>query len=198
MIKILIKIIIVLLILVFFLFPAKTFKEYEHLKNPKMRAIPRQKMLVVKSIGNPNVVGGAAFKTLFKTFYTLKKNNKGLKMSAPKARWPNTPETQKNEWVGIYGLPIPATVETLPQGTEKSSPDVKIEYWEYGAVAEILHVGPYNEETPTIEKLHKFISDSGYKITGPHEEEYLKGPGMFFKGDPKKYQTIIRYCVKNI
>jgi hypothetical protein len=40
------------------------------------------------------------------------------------------------------------------------------------------------------------VLDSGYVIAGEHEEEYIKGPGMFSKGDPEKYLTIIRYRVK--
>ena len=47
------------------------------------------------------------------------------------------------------------------------------------------------DATPTIEKIKTFISERGYEINGDHEEEYLKGPGMFFKGNPKKYRTII-------
>ena len=68
--------------------------------------------------------------------------------------------------------------------------------WEYGDVAEMLHVGPYDREEPTIAKLKQFIKECGYEIVGEHEEEYLKGPGMFSKGNPDKYLTIIRYRVK--
>ena len=69
--------------------------------------------------------------------------------------------------------------------------------WEYGQVAEILHVGPYSEEEPTIRKLLDFIKNSGYATTGEHEEEYLKGPGTFSMGNPAKYLTIVRYRLKN-
>ena len=75
---------------------------------------------------------------------------------------------------------------------------LKLETWEYGEVAEILHIGSYATENPTVEKLHQFITESGYEIVGPHEEEYLKGPGMFGKGNPDKYQTIIRYPVARV
>ncbi len=67
--------------------------------------------------------------------------------------------------------------------------------WRYGTVAEILHVGSYATETPTIERLHQFIADQGYEIAGPHEEEYLKGPGMWGVKE-KDYLTIIRYQVR--
>jgi hypothetical protein len=55
-------------------------------------------------------------------------------------------------------------------------------------------VGPYDKEPPTVEKLMKFIADKGYVVAGPHEEEYLTGPGMV--AEPSKYWTIIRYQVK--
>jgi len=68
--------------------------------------------------------------------------------------------------------------------------EVKIETWEYGTVAQILHLGPYDQEYPTVERLHKFIADSGYELAGPHEEEYLTSP------DAKVQKTIIRYPIR--
>jgi len=189
---------IVLLTLVFFIAGCccrTDFSKYDVLKEPKINNIPAQKMLVVEVKGDPNEAGKKAFSTLFKTYYKIKKQMKGFEMSAPKARWPKPFNTPKNEWIGLYALPIADTVSELPK-QDDASVQVRIETWEYGDVAEILHIGPYGDETPTIEKLYKFIDDSGYKISGPHEEEYLKGPGMFFKGNPKNYKTIIRYTVK--
>jgi len=146
----------------------------------------RQKMIVVEAKGDPNVVGKDAFGLLFKTFFSLK----GVQMAAPRARWENIATDPKDQWVGFYGLPIPDSVTELPEGVR----GVRIEDWEYGEVAEILHLGPYSEETPTILKLHEFIRESGCEIAGPHEEEYLKGPGM--AASPEDFWTIIRYRVK--
>jgi hypothetical protein len=67
---------------------------------------------------------------------------------------------------------------------------VTLEEWSYGDVAEVLHVGPYAEEPPTIQRLHEFIAGQGYEIAGPHEEEYLTRPNARL---PK---TIIRYPVR--
>ena len=63
-------------------------------------------------------------------------------------------------------------------------------------MAEILHVGPYNVEQPDIERLLNFIKLQGYRVFGDHEEEYVKGPGMMFAGDPNNYLTIIRLRVE--
>jgi len=159
---------------------------YESLRRPRLTRMARQKMIVVEAKGDPNAVGKDAFGLLYKTFFGLK----GVRMAAPRARWLNIATDPKDQWVGLYGLPIPDSITQLPEGIQ----GVRIEDWEYGEVAEILHVGPYAEETPAIAKLHEFIRESGYEIAGPHEEEYLKGPGM--AASPSDYRTIVRYPVK--
>lgn len=174
---------------------APDLSKYQYLEEPQITTMPKQKMLVVELQGDPNITGKKAFPALIKTFYKLDKDVRG-KMSAPRARWPKPFDTPRTEWVGIYGLGVSEGVNELPKRAPEIDPKVVIEYWEYGEVAEILHIGSYSGETPTIEKLHKFIEDSGYKIVGPHEEEYLKGPGMFWKGNSKRYQTIIRYEIE--
>lgn len=166
--------------------------KYQHLKEPRISEMPNQKMLVVAAKGDPNVVGTKAFGILFSTYF---KTVKGGKMQIPRARWPHDLGTQLDEWQGLYALPVPESVDRLPELKPEPGFTVKLETWDYGTVAEILHVGPYNLEEPAVEKLKKFIHDSGYYIDGLHEEEYLKGPGMFGRGDPKKYHTIIRYRI---
>lgn len=112
---------------------------------------------------------------------------------APRARWSVAFDAKKEDWIGVYGLPVSDTVRELP--APKKDLQVKLTTWEYGTVAEILHIGPYSQETPTIEELKSFIAANGYEITGDHEEEYLKGPGLW-PTDPHKYYTIIRYRVQ--
>ncbi|HEY4761815.1 MAG TPA: GyrI-like domain-containing protein [Thermoguttaceae bacterium] len=171
----------------------KLYKALEPFLTPQIKEMPDQKMLEYRVEGDPNIVGGKAFGMLYQAYYSLKEVDKAKNIT-PRARWSATfTETPKDKWIGIYGLPVPNSVSSLPQGAD---PNVKISNWKYGTVAEILHVGSYLEERPTIEKLHNFIKASGYKISGYHEEEYVKGPTTFSKGDPKKYLTIIRYPVE--
>ena len=68
--------------------------------------------------------------------------------------------------------------------------------WDYGDVAEILHVGGYDKEEPTMARLKAFVTGQGYKTLAGHEEEYIKGPTMSGRGDPESYLTIIRYRVQ--
>ncbi len=173
--------------------------QFEYLKEPQVRATPDQKVLVVEARGDPTAVGSQAFGLLFKTYFKLKGVPKGPRQPAPRARWPLSPNTPKEQWVGRYALPVPESVDSLPtQEAGASGLRAELTAWKYGDVAEILHVGPYDREEPAIRTLTQFIKDNGYEITGEHEEEYIKGPGVFFKGNPEKYLTIIRYRVKKV
>jgi len=198
--KYVITIVIVLFIVLafvvsmFFIPQGPDLSAYAFLKEPRIAKLPDQRMLEVRVTGDPTTAGKDAFGQLFKVFYALKRKTGGLEMAAPRARWPKSFDTPRNEWVGIYGLPISQTITALPD--QDAAIKAVIATWEYGEVAEILHVGSYATETTTIRKLHAFIEQQGYEISGPHEEEYLKGPGMFLKGDPDTYRTIIRYTIK--
>ncbi|MEE8400218.1 MAG: hypothetical protein V3S89_14490 [Desulfobacterales bacterium] len=170
--------------------------QYEFLRVPRMTSMPAQKMIVVEAKGDPNEVAGKAFGLLFETFYKVKGDVEGMSMAAPRGRWAIPVEAPKSQWIGQYGLPVPQQLNRLPDIEADPGYSVSLEIWDYGDVAEILHIGAYDKEEPTIARLAQFIEDSGYVIIGEHEEEYVKGPGMFFKGNPEKYYTIIRNRVK--
>jgi hypothetical protein len=160
---------------------------------PKIVEMPSQKMAVVTGRGSPDEVFARLMPALYGSAYTLKFDlkKKGLptfKVTGLRARYPDIPGTAKEQWTQIIGLPVPDDTTSLPQKLPEIQ--VKLETWKYGTVAEILHLGSYAEETANIERLHKFIEDSGYEISGPHEEEYLTMP------DAKVPKTIIRYEVK--
>ncbi len=160
---------------------------------PRLIKKPKQKMAVVVSHGDPNVVGSKVFPALYGAVFThkfaLKKAGKEtFTVEPPRARWPDLPGTPKDQWTGIWGIPIPANTRKLPQ--KDPEVEVKIETWQYGTVAEIMHIGPYSEEGPTVARLHEFIAANGYAIAGSHEEEYLTRPTA------KVMKTVIRYPVK--
>jgi len=155
--------------------------------------MPPQKMAVVRGKGTPDKVFSEVLPALFGSVFTLKFDlkKKGLptfKVSGLCARYPDAHLVPKEEWTHIIGLPIPEDTTFLLQ--KVPGIEVKIETWEYGTVAQILHLGPYDQEGPTVERLQKFIEDSGYEIAGMHEEEYLTSP------DAKVVKTIIRYPVR--
>lgn len=192
-------IVVVIVIIVAVLFKMSSygpsFSEVKHLVQPRIISKPDTRAFVVEATGEPNVTVGPAFSLLFKTWFSLKNRPKGKDMPAPRARWPKHFETPRNEWIGIYAIPIPSVAKIPADLPAKNGLMVEVRDWHYGEVAEILHVGPYASEDTTVAKLKKFITEQGYEINGAHEEEYLKGPG-FMPTNPEKYLTIIRYQVK--
>lgn len=66
-----------------------------------------------------------------------------------------------------------------------------------GQAATLLHRGPYNELGRSYAKLLDYVKQRGWTIQSPTREVYLKGPGMIFKGNPKKYLTEIQMLVAN-
>jgi len=150
-------------------------------------------MAVVTAKGAPNKVFPEFMPALCGSVYTLKFDlkKKGLptfKVSGLRARYPDAHLVPKDEWAHIIGLPVPEDTTSLLQKVPNI--EVKIETWEYGTVAQMLHLGAYDQEYATVERLHKFIEENGYEIAGLHEEEYLTSP------DAKVIKTIIRYPVK--
>jgi len=199
--KIIVFIVLIILVLVFvtvqyFLQKGPDTRSFDRLLNPVISELPNQNMLVVEAKGDPTVSGGKAMKLLFKTYYSLKGVPKSFKMNSPRARWPLSFDTPKDQWIGLFALPIPADIKTLPDIKNPDKQNIYIDEWEYGTVAEILHKGSYANEQPTIQRLNDYIKQQGYTIIGEHEEDYIKGPGMFGPGNPKKYLTIIRYRVE--
>ena len=159
---------------------------------PYILEMPAQRMAVVYTNGEPNSVGPEVMPALYGAVYNLKfalkKQGRIFKVEALRARWPDAHLVPKDQWLGIWGLPIPDDTTALVQ--KSANVEVKMETWEYGTVAQILHLGPFSTEGPTVARLHAFIEENGYQIAGTHEEEYLTPPGA------KDQRTLIRYPVR--
>ena len=69
---------------------------------------------------------------------------------------------------------------------------LRFERFTEGLCAQIMHVGPYAAEGPTIEKLHAFIAERGYARRGRHHEIYLGDPR---RTAPERLRTVIRQPV---
>jgi hypothetical protein len=61
-----------------------------------------------------------------------------------------------------------------------------------GRCAQILHVGPFSSEGPTIQRVHDFIGERS-ALTGKHHEVYLSD---IRRADPARWKTIIRQPMK--
>ena len=106
---------------------------------------------------------------------------------------------KKDDWKWIAMIMQPELVsedlvtEARGQLRKKKKTDFvdEVRYGSYkeGRAAQIMHIGPFEKEGPTIEKLHQFIEDSGYQLSGKHHEIYLSD---IRRAAPAKWRTIIR------
>lgn len=60
----------------------------------------------------------------------------------------------------------------------------------------LIHRGPYDTLSRSYARALAYAKDKGYELDLPSREVYLKGPGMIFKGNPKKYLTEIQLPIK--
>ena len=87
-------------------------------------------------------------------------------------------------WTLMIGVPDEATdaeiAEHLEAGRAKLAPGLAaslyVDLFDEGPAAQLLHVGPYAEERPTIERLHEQIAAAGLRPRGHHHELYLGDP----------------------
>jgi hypothetical protein len=70
---------------------------------------------------------------------------------------------------------------------------VRFESYDEGRSVQVMHIGPYAAEAPTIARLHEFARDKGYSLRGKHHEIYLGDPRRTV---PEKLRTVIRQPVR--
>ncbi len=103
-------------------------------------------------------------------------------------------------WTMIIAQPDAVTLDRFKLAREearrkKQLPAIaraRLERFEEGACAQVLHVGPFSAEGPTILELHAFIQEQGHSFDGKlqkHHEIYLSDPR---RSTPEKWKTIIR------
>ncbi|ADZ09891.1 Protein of unknown function DUF2174 [Methanobacterium lacus] len=93
---------------------------------------------------------------------------------------------------------VNSVVEEISKKKELPSiKQLRLEKFREGKSAQILHVGPFSEEGPTVEKLHEYIEANGYSFDGSldgtkHHEIYLSD---IRRSKPENLKTVIRQPV---
>ncbi|MEM9325062.1 MAG: GyrI-like domain-containing protein [Bacteroidota bacterium] len=114
-------------------------------------------------------------------------------------------QAPRESWCWKIVIRMPDFVEHLSyfraiQAVKSKKPEmeeieqVKYELINEGMSAQVLHLGSYEAESPTISRLFQFIQGQGMKIGGYHHEIYLSDPR---RTPVEKLKTIIRYAVTN-
>ncbi len=177
--------------------------------------VPALKYLMVDGQGDPNTSQeyAQAVEALFSVSYTAKfAVKKGVQktdyavmpleglwwaddmsafMTRDKANW---------NWTMMILQPPFVRDETIEDaiaevGRKKSLPalhKLRLEEFSEGRCAQILHLGPFSAEGPTIVKLHEYI-DTHSSLTGKHHEIYLTD---IRRAHPMNWKTILRQPMK--
>lgn len=88
-----------------------------------------------------------------------------------------------------------AAVEKTEKKLGEPPASLRLEPYNEGLAAQILHVGSYDDEAPTIKRLHEeFIPQHGLTENGVHHEIYLSDPR---KTEAAKLKTILRQPVRH-
>lgn len=191
-------------------------KELKHLYQPSAKEVvevdvPTFQFLMIDGEGDPNSSHAyvQAVEALFSVSYTakfaLKKGTRAIDYSVmpleglwwaddmsdfianDKSRWKWTMMIMQPHFV--EGAVIRRAIEDVMR--KKALPAVerlRLEDFTEGPCAQVLHIGPFSEEGPTIRRVHDFVH-SRSTLAGKHHEIYLSDVR---RADPARWRTIIR------
>lgn len=195
-------------------------KELRHLYKPSAREVvlidvPEMNFLMVDGAGGPNNSQHfqEAVQALYGVSYTLKfmiRKEKAVDypVMALEGLWwtGDTVEFRlenKDAWKWRLMIMQPEWVtgglaaEAVEQvGKKKELPAlsrVRFAALHEGLSAQILYIGPYAEEGPTIARIHDYIRGNGYELAGKHHEIYLGDPR---RTAPERLKTVLRQPVR--
>ena len=196
-------------------------KELKHLYRPTAKQfevvdIPEMNFLMVDGHGNPNTAQTykEAIEALYAVAYKLKffsKKSLDRDYVVPPLEglwWAKDMEAfvigKKDDWDWTMMIMQPEWIrqEIFEEGfalvkKAKNPPALsKMRFQRYneGLSIQIMHFGSYDDEAPTLAKLHnEFIPKNNYALSGKHHEIYLSDPR---KVKPEKLKTVLRQPVK--
>ena len=192
-------------------------KDLNHLYKPSAKLVeivevPTMNFLMIDGEGDPNTSQAFqdAIEALYPVSYSLKfmvkKGDIGIDYGVLPLEglwWSDDMSTfsveNKADWKWTLMMMQPDFVneEMVRQALEQvklkkdpaSLPLMRFEPFEEGRVAQVMHIGPFSEEGPTIERLHAFIEENGGERNGKHHEIYLSD---IRRANPEKWKTILR------
>lgn len=191
---------------------------------PSIVDLPPMRFIMINGKGNPNTSAfyQEAVEVLYGLSYTIKMSIMGSAKPAGyfdyvvpplEGLWWFEDNTfdgsvmgRKDEfsWVIMIRQPefvTPEVFETAKTSLAKKKPGLdtsiaRLEDFTEGLCAQVMHIGPYDDEGPTVAALEEFIASQGYRteMSGlrQHHEIYLSDPR---KTAPEKLKTVIRHPI---
>ena len=195
-------------------------KDLKHLysaspKESTLVDVPPLRFLMVDGKGDPNIAPEYkdAIEALYSVAYTIKfavkKGEAAIDFGVPpleglwwtgdmaafsqddKGAWSWTMMIMQPDFV-TEELVRQAVAQVQRKDERRAVSKVRLEEYREGQSAQILHIGPYAAEGPTIAVLHAYIAAAGYERSGKHHEIYLGDPR---RSAPEKLRTIVRQPV---
>jgi len=203
--------------------PKTDFKKtLKHLYNPPRQftlvEVPAMQFTMIDGHGDPNTAQeyADAVEALYAVSYKVKFASKraldqdyvvppleGLWwaedmdafLTRAKSEWDWTMMIMQPDWI-----PAQMVEEAVQQVAESKDlpalPKLRLERYDEGLAVQILHVGSYDDEAPTIARLHQeYLPANGLVEAGKHHEIYLGDPR---RTAPGKLKTVIRQPVRRI
>ena len=188
---------------------------YRASRDPALVDVPELAFLMVDGHGDPNTATEytQAVEALYTVSYSLKFAVKrardgldygvmpleGLWWVADMSKFTSSKKSDW-DWTAMTMQPDQVTQDLLEDAlanatAKKSLPaaaKLRLERFCEGPAAQVMHIGPYDAEGPTIKRLHELIAESGRTRRGKHHEIYLSDPR---RCAPEKLRTIIRQPV---
>ena len=192
-------------------------------KTPQIIEIPEMKYISVNGKGDPNEEDGEykrALELLYGIAFTLKMSKKTdyvidgyydyvvppLEGFWQQAGVQGVDYARKAdfEWISCIRLPDFVARADFDWAAEEAARKKKLDTsaaefltLEEGLCVQCLHVGPYDAEPATVEKMHAFAAEQGFELdfsdVRRHHEIYLGDPR---KTAPEKLKTVIRHPVR--
>lgn len=189
---------------------------------PEMIDVPAMLFVVVDGAGSPEASsqGESEFQTavqiLYGLVYTIKFWDKKYPPPKDYAKFTVAPleglwwmtnggdfdQARPADWHWTLMLRLPEFVtpeyfsQVVTELVARKQTDIfkkaRLEHRHEGVCVQILHIGPYDQEAPTIANLRQFAKDNGYEPSGKHHELYFGDPR---RTKPEKLRTILRQPV---
>ena len=205
----------------------KEYKEfYLPKRTPELVSVPPMTFVAVRGEGDPNVEGGAykeAVGVLYAIAYTIKMSKMGDHRIdgyydfvvpplegfwwQPGVEGVDFAHKATFHWIAAIRLPDFVTPEEFSWAKEEAARTKGLDTTaaelltiEEGLCAQIMHLGPYDDEPATVALLDAFIAEQGLENdmsdteAGRHHHEiYLSDPR---RTAPEKLKTVLRHPVR--
>lgn len=185
-------------------------------KDFAMVDVPPMIYLAIDGAGDPNTVTeyAEAVEALFSVAYAVKFRSKKLgrdlvvapleglwRAAGPeafvtrdKASWSWTMRIAQPEWID-EAIVTESVTAVRPKGEKPGLDRLRLVQLHEGASVQILHLGSYDDEAPTLLRLHdEWMPQHGLTFNGDHHEIYLSDAR---RTAPEKLRTILRQPVRH-